>query len=1004
MTRRNARSKARGFKVPLHLLGALGITVLLTWAVAVFAWQGYRGSQDMLLSASAETGRYIREAISEKVQRVLAPARNHLTLLAHSRLSTADSLARRLDELPLIFDALSEDVISDALYAAYPNGEFILFRKLRDSSIRADLAAPAGAAMLVQSVSQDAVGAMSGEFRFFDADRKLLETRFMPAYQFDPRSRPWYQLASKQKGIVFTEPYVFFTTKSVGATMARQSADGAIIVGIDLTLASIAAELSGLRTTPSSELALLGPGQQIVGYHDSTKMTKPRQDGSLRLVSISELDVPVLRAAGDLLGSPIMRHEVDIEGRNWQITFSRIPIHSADVLTLVSAIPSDELFAGARAVVLRQIAFAVLILLIFIPLGWLGTRQLVKPLNRLARETKAIAAFDFRRNIKIKTFVAEVADLAASLDTTKSTIRKFLEIGHALSAERDFRPLLARVIGEAVDLVESDGGAIFLLDEATQRLVPEIVQWRGDRLDQSQAYLHAIPLQGEGIRGEIAAILRKNRIDVIERRFEYSELDALGLRQLVEQEEAIRLALVVVPLVNRNQEVIGALLLINAIHRDEADWKVSHRLIELIRAVSGSAGVAIENKLLLQAQKDLMNAMIKLVAGAIDAKSAYTGGHCARVPALTRMLAETACRQTDGPFAAFTLSTEEWEAVEIGSWLHDCGKVTTPEYVVDKATKLETIYDRIHEIRMRFELLKRDAELAYWQGLAEGRPEAELRAAMEQEKAGLDADFAFVAMCNEGGEFMDPAHLDRLRTIAARHWRRTLSDRIGISDEEKRRKDRTPEPSLPADEPLLADREDHISHGDTAHRYGPDNPWGFKLDVPRYRMNRGEVYNLGIGRGTLTEEERFMINDHIMQTIVMLESLPFPKHLRNVPEIAGGHHEKMNGTGYPKRLTRDEMSPVARMMAIADVFEALTAADRPYKKAKKLSEAIRIMGFMKKDNHLDPDLLDMFLAEGVWKRYAEEFLEPGQIDEPDIAAVLSITPVSDRSQNDTAAR
>lgn len=987
-------AKRRQFTLPLHFLGAIGATALMTLLVVIFAWSGYRGSQAMLLAASNESSWYIREAIAEKVQRVLAPARNQLTLLSHSILASADNLARRLDALPLVFDALESEQIVDALYVGYPNGEFVLFRPLRDRAARERLQAPDNASLLVQSISLDSVGAFSGEFRFYNPSRQLIDARFMPDYRFDPRERSWYRMAEKQRGYVFTEPYVFFTTKSVGATMALQSPNGAVVAGIDLTLASIATEIGALRTTPSTELVLLGPGGQIVGYHDPAKMTKPRQDGSLRLVALDEIDVPVLREASTYLGALTANAEVEADGRTWRVSFQKIPIQGTDMLTLVSAIPNDELFAGARSIVIRQVGLAAVLLLIFIPIGWLGTRQLVKPLNRLARETKAIAAFDFRRDIKIKTIVSEVADLGGSLDMMKGTIRRFLEIGHALTAEREVRPLLDRVLRESIDLVECDGGAVFLLHEEDRRLVPEVVRWRGDRMDIGQIHLHAIPLQGTGIQAEIAEVLREKGIKLIERRLDYGELDVLGLRDLVEREEAVRMALVVIPLVNRNQGVLGAILLINAIHQGERHWKISDRLMELVRAVSGSAGIAIENKLLLQAQKDLMNALIKLIASAIDAKSAYTGGHCARVPALTRMLAESACRQSSGPFADFNLSDEEWEAVDIGSWLHDCGKVTTPEYVVDKATKLETIYDRIHEIRMRFEVLKRDAEIAYWQGLAEGRPEQELSEALATEKRQLDDDFSFIAVCNEGGEFMDPAHIERLKGIAARHWRRTLSDRIGISYEEKRRKDRTPEPALPVDEPLLADREDHISYREEKERYGPDNAWGFSLDVPALKMNRGEVYNLSIGRGTLTEEERFTINDHIMQTIIMLESLPLPPHLRNVPEIAGGHHEKMNGTGYPKRLKRDEMSPVARMMAIADVFEALTAADRPYKKAKKLSEAIKIMGFMKKDQHLDPDLLDLFLKDGVWKRYATAFLDPSQIDEPDIDAVLNIKPAA----------
>lgn len=986
--------KKQSHTVPLHFLGALGVTVLLTLIVLIFSWYGYRSSQDMLVEASDESSRHIREAIREKVLRILAPARNQLTLLSHSDLTAADSLARRLEALPKVYDALEGDLITDALYVGYPNGEFILFRPVRGEVARTRLKAPDDTVFMVQSVTQDAVGARAGEFRFYDANRKLLEARFDPSYLFDPRERPWYRQALESDRYIITEPYVFFTTKTVGATMATKSANGAVVVGIDMTLQSIAGEINDLRATPSTELALIGPRGQIIGYRDPSRMVKPRQDGTLRLVSLDEMEVPVLRLASEHIGERSAVTEIHADDRDWRVSFSEIPIQDAESLTLVSAIPNDELFAGARAVVLRQIGLAAIILLLVIPLVWLGTRQLVRPLNRLAKETKAIAAFDFSRTLKLKTRVSEVADLGGSLDMMKGTIRRFLEIGHALTAERDLRSLLDRVLLESVDLVESDGGAIYLLNEAERRLVPEIVRWRGDMVGEKQHHLHAIPMQGTGIQEEIAAILREKKIAMIERRLDYDELDILGLRELVDQEEAIRMALAVVPLMNRNQEVLGTLILINAIHLGERHWTIGDRLMELVRAVSGSAGVAIDNNLLLQAQKELMNALIKLIAGAIDAKSTYTGGHCARVPALTRMLAESACQQKTGPFAGFDLKPDEWEAVDIGSWLHDCGKVTTPEHVVDKATKLETIYDRIHEVRMRFEVLKRDAEIAYWQGLAEGKPEEDLRETMEAEKRRLDDDFAFIALCNEGGEFMAPASIERLKTIAARRWRRTLSDRIGISFEEKERKARTPAPDLPIDEPLLDDREDHITHRTEKERYGPDNEWGFRLDVPQYKMNRGEVYNLSIGRGTLTEEERFTINDHIMQTIIMLESLPLPSHLRKVPEIAGGHHEKMNGTGYPKRLKRDEMSPVARMMAIADVFEALTAADRPYKKAKKLSEAIKIMGFMKKDHHLDPDLLDLFLTERIWHRYAEKFLDPSQIDEPDLEAVLKIEPAA----------
>ena len=239
-----------------------------------------------------------------------------------------------------------------------------------------------------------------------------------------------------------------------------------------------------------------------------------------------------------------------------------------------------------------------------------------------------------------------------------------------------------------------------------------------------------------------------------------------------------------------------------------------------------------------------------------------------------------------------------------------------------------------------------------------------------------------------------PEHIARIQALAQRTWRRTLSDRIGISHEEQQRKQSIAEAELPTQEPLLADRPDHLFPRAPRDILKADNAWGFKVNVPEHLYNRGELYNLSIGRGTLAEEERYKINEHIIQTIIMLEKLPFPRHLQKVPEIAGGHHEKMDGSGYPKRLTGAQMSVPARMMAIADIFEALTAVDRPYKKGKTLSEAIKIMGFMQKDRHIDAELFALFLRSGVYREYAERYMPKELVDEVDIQAYLGAVPGS----------
>ena len=396
---------------------------------------------------------------------------------------------------------------------------------------------------------------------------------------------------------------------------------------------------------------------------------------------------------------------------------------------------------------------------------------------------------------------------------------------------------------------------------------------------------------------------------------------------------------------------------------------------------------------LLNQQRKLFNDLTKLIAGAIDAKSPYTGGHCARVPELAKMLAEAACNSDGGPLADFSMDTEDqrWE-FEVAAWLHDCGKVTTPEFVVDKATKLETITNRIHEIRMRFEVLLRDAEIDYYRGRLTGdENEACLRERLEEDRRRIAEDFAFVAQCNIGGERMADEKIARLERIASTTWMRYLDDRIGISRDEALLKDLIPPPSLPAVEPLLADKPEHIVPRHKAAAF-MDNGYGFNMAIPENQYNLGELYNLSIRKGTLSPEDRFKINEHIIQTIIMLAKLDFPEYLQQVPEFAGAHHETMDGTGYPRGLKKKEMSVQARIIAIADIFEALTAADRPYKTPQTVNEALGIMSRMRDDAHIDADLFDLFLEGRVYEKYARQYLAPEQLDAVDIDSYRSPAP------------
>ncbi len=380
-------------------------------------------------------------------------------------------------------------------------------------------------------------------------------------------------------------------------------------------------------------------------------------------------------------------------------------------------------------------------------------------------------------------------------------------------------------------------------------------------------------------------------------------------------------------------------------------------------------------------QEELLDAIIKVIAEAIDTKSPYTGKHCARVPEIAKDLLDEANRSTLDAFKTFSLSSkDELREFQIGAWLHDCGKVTTPEYVVDKGTKLETIYNRIHEIRMRFEVLWRDAYIEYLQD----KISLEV---LEKRQIRLREDFVFIASTNVGSEFMEESKQARIKEIAQMEWQRHFDDTLGLGPTETLRYTDQKKEVLPVTEKLLSDKTHHIIPREDFD-YDAYVSEGFKLDVPEHLYNYGEIYNLCIDKGTLSPEERYKINEHVIMSIKMLEKIPFPSHLTKIPEYAGTHHETLIGTGYPKKLSKDDLSIPARIMAIADIFEALTASDRPYKKPKTLSESIKIMSFMVKDEHIDEDLFKLFLTSGIYKTYAQKHLEPEQIDEINVESYL----------------
>ena len=382
-------------------------------------------------------------------------------------------------------------------------------------------------------------------------------------------------------------------------------------------------------------------------------------------------------------------------------------------------------------------------------------------------------------------------------------------------------------------------------------------------------------------------------------------------------------------------------------------------------------------------QSNLMDSFIRLIATAIDEKSEYTGAHCKRVPDLSLMIIEEANKSEDGIFKDFKIENEDQlRELSISAWLHDCGKVTTPEYVVDKATKLETIYNRIHEIRTRFEVIYRDLIIQSLYAKLEGKDSDEVDKYLKIEQSKLIDDFEFIAKTNIGSEFLEDEDKNRIKEISNRTWLRYFDNKLGLSNDEKSRMNLENE-TLPIQENLLSDKLEHIIK--RAENFIQKNEkYNFKMEIPTNLYNLGEIYNLSISSGTLTNEERYKIQEHIIMTIKMLEELPFPEELKNIPMYAGAHHETLIGTGYPRKLKKEDMPIASRIIAIADVFEALTASDRPYKQSKTVSESIKILSSMVKKEHLDKDIFELFLKTGVYKKYAEKHLNSNQIDDINI--------------------
>ena len=964
-------------KLPFQIYISYCLTGLIfAFTLAIGIVQFEKMGQIILHDANSNY-EHTGKQVASNIEAIYNPAKNQTEILAQSMPIPGNSLDDRLAHIAYLAKSVASIASATSAFVGYDDGEFFLLRKYqKDASNPALFHVPAGTAWIVQSTSLKNKKLLE-HIVSFNAQLEETSRKKILRRNFDPRDTLWYSSAIKVPDHVnVTKPYYFFTNHQIGVTYSQKIADTNAVIGIDIELPTILKTLENNKLTPSSSIALIDKNTQILALQHGNQMPfRPQiitdKDGTHHMPKLMEQNAPVLYALlSRTSAKDTASQSIDIKGETWSTYKQNIDIPGGEPLTLLIASPHRELLADIIVMKRQSMLFFGILFMLAIIITMLLSKRISRPMVQLAEEANKIAHFDFSSRVKIDSHIKEISDLASSMTGMKATIQSFLDIASNLAAETNFNTLLATVLRELSEITAADTAILYLYEP------------KKATLESAQVYLDHHVAE---VAQQIIAI--NNAHPVAQVCQSTSSVTRLSEEELSQYFSGIaahkaECTLIAIPLHDRKNQLVGAIaLLINASIID-----VGRQAMAV--AVSGTAAIAIENQRLIQEQKALLEAFIQLLAGAIDAKSPYTGGHCQRVPMLTKSLAQAACNENTGAFADFELSDNEWEELHIAAWLHDCGKVTTPEYIVDKATKLETLYDRIHEVRMRFEVIKRDIQINYWKAIAAGGHAEVLEKERDHALASADADFSFIATCNEGGEFLSAEKIARIHEIGERSWERTLSDRIGISYHEKERKNRTPESALPVMEKVLDDKAEHIFVREEHDQIDTDNEWGFNIKVPEHLYNRGELYNLRVTRGTLSEEERYKINEHIVQTIMMLKQLPFPRHLSRVPEIAGGHHEKMDGTGYPKGLHGKDMDVKEKIMAIADIFEALTASDRPYKKGKTLSEAIKIMSFMKKDQHIDGDLFSLFLRSGVYLEYAYLYMQPEQIDSVDIHAYL----------------
>jgi len=946
MTQQESLMKIRRYSLSIHI-GTLFI-VLTTLFGAILIFISYHHAHQLLTSTAKELSIENSKHIENEFKKNAAPIFTTLDLLSYSSLVNGNnSPVQNTSWLASSHSVFKKNKHLVALYFANDNGDFIIIRPLPDHLAKKQFAAPKNAVLLINETT------ITGRdtYIYLDSEYQEIFRTEKQGNKFDPRKRPWFKNAQLDGELRLTDPYFFYFLKTTGVTLSRRTPDGMNVVAADFTLSSLSESLKTLGYSQKTKLVLFDKKFNVLGQKNTSVSHDMAQRDTQNLLEASVFH-PILNR----INSQIIYKSIEKEGEEWSLTSTPVMLSKQVSLILAEATPTNDLLTNLLELRNKQMLTAIGLLLISFFIVIIVARKIARPLHTLITLSENIACFEFKKTHYPKSMIKEVANLSHSLQLMEHTLYDLLTLLRKTTENTDFTELAKNITHQSYLVTRAETIILYIWDKDKQSFITvanhAIIPFK----IEINELINTPWLKSELLQGKTVHI---NKHDNIIKKYDGNLYNS---------------DIYLFPLIDKHMQLVGILNLSyeRAITKDQSDKHA------FLKELLSFAQLAKENIDRIQQHKDMMNSFIEIIASAIDTKSPYTGNHCQRIPLLAKWITEAA-HNDPHYFPKFTMSDQQWEELKLASWLHDCGKIITPEFVIDKATKLETVSNRIHEIRMRFEVIKRQYEVDYWKKISHEGESTELKNTLQQQLKTLDQEFEFVAKCNVGCEKMNDTNIIKLNEIAKRTWVRTLDNQIGISWAEQQRYKTTS--SIPIEEKLLDNKPEHILPWDKGRK--PQNTWQepFTLQPSDVLYNRGELYNLSVKQGTLTKEERFIVNDHIVQTISMLKKLPYPPHLKHVPDIAGSHHERVDGKGYPRSLSANELSIQARCLAMADVFESLTSNDRPYKGIKSLSEAIDIMTDKATSGHLDPKLYLLFLEQHIDDTFAKKFMDKNQIND-----------------------